>query len=541
MVHGDPKRIDLGTSSFTRLREGNCLYIDKTRFIENFLNESNMVQLVVRQRRLGKSLNLDTLRCFLTDKEDNRTLFKGTYVEGSHVWEMANSAPVFLFDFKSLNKNAFKEEIFEQVRGHIVSYVDVKTLADDLKDRVDRMVKNPQDCTGGLILLTELVYKATGKRSYILIDEYDKLLTDNYDTGFYDEIREFETLFLSAGLKGNNYLEKAMMTGVMRVSRESILSGLNNLFTYDVFSDDLYTDDFGFTEGEMAELATLTDFDRQTARDWYNGVKINGKAIYNTYSVMSYLKTGRLENYWGRSGTVDIILGHLTVERQEVVERLLSGETAEAYIDRRISLHELAGDADDGAFYSLLAQSGYLSVECMDSDDFGSVRIPNRELMNVWRKFILKAFVKNEGKLRTLFDNIGDPPAFDRDVEWFLNDSLSYHDIAMGGSEPERVYHAFVLGILSAYQGSTCKRPLSNRESGGGRYDVLYERPDYQVIFEFKPVADPDKLEAAAKEALAQIDTKRYFAEAPTGKMLVKTGVAFSGKQCRVKSSLHGG
>jgi hypothetical protein len=217
---------------------------------------------------------------------------------------------------------------------------------------LDGLVNNRETNTEGLLILTELVFKTTGKRSYILIDEYDKLLSDNYDSKAYDDIRAFETQFLSAGLKGNNYLEKAMLTGVMRVSRESILSGLNNLQTYDIFSDDVYTDDFGFTEEEIGELLKITDFDKDALKAWYNGVKINGKEIYNTYSVLTFLQKKRFGNYWGRSGTANIIISLLNDDRKETVIRLLNGEEVKTYVKDRISLQELNDDPGDSDFYS---------------------------------------------------------------------------------------------------------------------------------------------------------------------------------------------
>ena len=262
MILGDPKKIDLSISSFDALRSDNKLYVDKTRFIEHFLNEPNSVQLIVRQRRLGKSLNIDMLRCFLTEKEDNRALFTGTYIETRPVWERVNSSPVFLFDFKNLSETKYSLQIFKQIHEYVSFYVNAYKLDEHLRMSYEMFKSDPKDCTDGLLFLTEIVYKTTGKRSYILIDEYDKLLADNYNTKYYDEIKTFETHLFSAGLKGNAYLKKALLTGVMRVSRESMLSGLNNLVTYDLFSDQIYTEDFGLTDEEIDELQGIYHFDK---------------------------------------------------------------------------------------------------------------------------------------------------------------------------------------------------------------------------------------------------------------------------------------
>ncbi|MCL1999374.1 MAG: AAA family ATPase, partial [Turicibacter sp.] len=226
MVVGNPKKIDLSTSSFERMIERGNLYVDKTRIVENFLEEASSVQLITRQRRLGKTLNMDTVRCFLMDKVDNRHLFKGLYIEDSHVWELANSSPVFYFNFKGLHVQTYKIALYSLIVEYIESYCDKENLP---KSVLDYVSSNNCEDTDGLLHLTKAVHHATGKRSYLLIDEYDKMLMDNYKIREYEEIRQYETLLFSAGFKDNPYLEKALITGVMRISRESLFSGLNNI------------------------------------------------------------------------------------------------------------------------------------------------------------------------------------------------------------------------------------------------------------------------------------------------------------------------
>ena len=234
MTIGSIEKINLNTSSFERLITNGHFYVDKTKMIEHFLTSSCDVSLVARQRRLGKSLNMDMLRVFLTDKEDFRHLFKGLYIENSPVWEMANSAPVFCFDFKSLQSDNVKISIYGMVHDYIKQYCTVS----DLPWHIKRYMTNDDfNNASGMHYLTEAVYKTTGKRSYVLIDEYDKLLMDNFRNDSYEEIRNFLTALFSAVLKGNHYLEKAMLTGVLRISHESMFSGLNNIVTYDVFED----------------------------------------------------------------------------------------------------------------------------------------------------------------------------------------------------------------------------------------------------------------------------------------------------------------
>jgi len=537
MIVGDVKKVNLSTSSFERMIDGGSLYVDKTRFIERFLDESSDVQLVTRQRRLGKSLNMDMLRRFLTDKEDFRHLFSGLYIEKSPKWEQVNSAPVFYFDFKLLHSENYDKRFYHMVCDYIRSYCADKDLSGAVRAYLDDGDYRDSD---GLLYLTESVYKATGKRSYILIDEYDKLLMDNYSTDRYDEIRKFETALLSAGLKGNEYLEKALLTGVMRVSRESLFSGLNNIKDYDVFDDQIYTDDFGLTDKEAAELSVLAGFDLDTAREWYNGIRIGDKPIYNTYSVMSYIDSGKLRCYWGMSGTMDMIQGMLNDSRRAKIVRLLNGERVEAEIENRVSLKQLTDGGADDAFYSLLVQGGYLAIdESVPNRGIAILTIPNIELQIVWKSFILKTLYKEPDSIRTLFDNAHNLTEFAKDIEYFINDRLSYHDLAVYDGEDkrkthERLYHIFMLGILSAYEDVRCQHPKSNRESGDGRYDIFVEKPESNYIFEFKACEPDDDFDKVAQTALKQIDVKRYGMDAGTDKRLVKIGIAFCGKRCKV-------
>ena len=542
MITGNIKKIDLSTSSFERIISSGRLYVDKSQLIEHFLNSDSEVNLVARQRRMGKTLNMDMIRCFLTNNQDMRHLFKGLYIETSPVWDKANSSPVFYFDFKTLTTEKYRSQIAKQIDKHICSIVDPTTLNGYLNRLFNDFIKNPDSATDGLLILTEITYEVTGKRSYLLIDEYDNLLMRNYSSDKYEEIRDFETALLSAALKGNNYLEKALLTGVMRISHESMLSGLNNIVTFDVFEDNVYTNDYGLTENEVTELNKLADFDVGELRSWYNGIRFGNKAIYNIYSVMSYLDRGNYDCYWGKSGTMHLIADLINDSKAEVFVRLLNGELAEVSIASRISLRDLAGKASDQAFYSLLVQAGYLALcgKVEGKTAASLVSIPNKELITVWKEFILEKLYSDMPKVKTLFDNADDLKIFSGDLEYFLSDRLSYHDLSVHkgestGQAHERIYHVFLLGVLSAYENIQFKKPLSNRESGNGRYDILVERMEANYIFEFKAAASPEELDKKANEALSQINMKRYGADLDSGKKLVKIGVALYGKMCRVK------
>ena len=534
-------KIDITTSYFKDVICYGNFYVDKTKMIENFLSSSNRVHLIARHRRLGKTLNMDTVRCFLTDKEDLRYLFKGLYIEKSPVWEMAHSTPVFYFDFKTLQAENYKTVIYDMICENIDTYCTETQLSRAAKRYI---TSDDFGNANGFLYLTESVFRATGKRSYILIDEYDKLLMENYNKECYEEIRGFITTLFSSAVKSNPHLEKALLTGVMRISHESMFSGLNNIIAYDVFRDSVYKNDFGFTEEEIDKINNLTEFNISELRQWYNGVRIDGMPIYNTYSVMSYLIHKQYDCFWGKSGTMDIIRNLLNDSRLAVLARLLNGEQVEVPMADRVSLCHLSQSASDQAFYSLLVQAGYFALieKVPGKISTSIVSIPNIELNRVWKEFILENLYPNQTLIRTLFDNINNPEAFAKDLQFFLQDRLSFHDLgAMGGNESkhiyEKPYHIFMLGLLSAYKDVSCKNPLSNRESGNGRYDILAERPDANIIFEFKACNAEDDLDKAAKKALEQITNKRYGEDLDNNKKLIKAGIAFYKKQVRVRCS----
>ncbi|MCL1997417.1 MAG: ATP-binding protein [Turicibacter sp.] len=544
MIKGSINRIDLGTSSFERIIENGGLYVDKTRLVENFLNESSQVHLITRHRRLGKSLNMNMLKCFLTDRADFRHLFKGLYIENSPVWEKANSAPVFYFDFKGLTVEDYKLQIQEITEKYAYSLCEPKNLDGYAKRCFDRIIDGKIAITDSLRKLTEFTHELTGKRSYILIDEYDKILMDNHNSPQYEEIRNFMTLFFSAGVKGNEYLEKALLTGVMRISKESLFSGLNNILVFDVFDDNVYTDDYGFTETEIDELQALANFDKAELKTWYNGIMVNGHAIYNTYSVATFLKNGKYDCHWTMSGVMDIIAKLLNEERMATLARLLNGERILQSVDKRISLKGLSPEYTlDRDFYSLLVQAGYLAVEIESAESpenaLVALTIPNKELMLAWKDFILKYAFKEPTPILNIFRNSNNAEKFAEDLQDILDNRMSYHDFLKPRDEPtkkalERTYQQFMLILLCAYGDSKKRYPTSNRESGDGRYDVFIERKEAYYIFELKSSEKAEDLADDAAVALRQINEKRYGVELDENKRLVRIGLAFFGKQCAV-------
>jgi hypothetical protein len=476
---------------------------------------------------------MDTLRCFLTDREDTRALFEGLSVENSSVWPMLNAAPVFHFTFKGFTADNYKAKIYNMVKDDLTPYYH-QLPASAFKDTLNAYLQTRECDTDAFYFLTRAVYTVTGKKSYILIDEYDKLLMDQIGSEQYEEIRGFLTHLLSAVLKDNAFLEKGLLTGVMRISHEGMFSGLNNIDVFDVFSDPIYKRDFGITEEEMAELQRLRPFDTDEVEKWYNGFRIDGEKLYNIFSVSRYLQKGKFDTYWGKSGTMELVARAMNGDRLRTVTQIAAGEQEAVEYTSLSSLNQI--QLEDGAFYSLLIQAGYLSVISSTFDE-ATVCIPNQEMCIIWKKFIFAAvMLNNSGRARGLF-RIGDPQTFAAVLEQLMTDTLSFWDFRR---QPEQAYHLFLFGGLVFADSSLDPSKIkSNRESGDGRYDIWMEKDGINYIFELKRCTSAGQLKNNADAALRQIDDKRYGAELDRSKPLWKVGISCCKKQCRVKCAVQ--
>jgi hypothetical protein len=401
--------------------------------------------------------------------------------------------------------------------------------------------KKPHLIPDMLRFLTENLYTVLGTKPFVLIDEYDKLIMDSIGTPVFDEVRDFTKAMMSSALKDNPALGKAVLTGVNRIAQESMFSDLNNLKVLDVFKASAFDTDFGFTEEEVAELCTPEEL--ADVRQWYNGFRVGGEKVYFTYSVMSYLDDGTLSNYWGKSGAIDSIKSRLTTERLDTLAELVNGFGEVAVpmsVKDRLSAEDLAGYTADDAFYSLLVQTGYLTYDRTDSQGEYSLSLPNRELVSVWREFILSNVFATQGRAITdTLALIENPEHFNHALASLITNKLSYFDFTAG--EPEQTYHSYIAGMLAGVSIPFA----SNRESGYGRYDVMALLVDKTIIFEFKHLKDTKKedtpqtraaIKDCAQEALKQIVEKNYADAAPKGKPVFAAGIGFLGKMCEVLS-----
>jgi hypothetical protein len=522
-------RIDLGSSQFRRFVEEDLLYIDKTLFVEHVLDDPSTVLLFTRPRRMGKTLNLDTLRTFVDPQiKDAAQLFKGLKIEKSKYYSKMGAHPVIWLSFRDFHPET-KEIEFQR----LIETTAKKYLTEDQMSSIIRKAVNGE----GELLLSAIRYlcqdieAATGQKSFIIIDEYDKLYMDSATQGeaAYEEAKNFTKTIMASCLKDNPSLQKAVITGVNRIAQESMFSDLNNIDVFGVLRNSAYDTDFGFTEEEVSALIDDAD-ELDKVRDWYNNYRVGNSKIYFTYSVMSYLKYGKFGNYWGKSGSINLIQSGLTPQRVEQITSAISGDKFIAPVSDRLNGEDLNGFKASGSFYSLLVQTGYMTFDETESDRNYELSLPNIELKNVWEEFILnKVYDIIESEVVDVLKVADQKEIFQGRFKDLLTNKMSYYDFDV--EEPEKTYHVYVLALLAAVG----LKPKSNKESGLGRYDVLLQRDDANFIFEFKKAQSKDELEDACFRAIEQIKDKDYAAEIENNNPTYFVGIGFNSKSNMVR------
>jgi hypothetical protein len=557
-----PSGVAIGISDFRKLRESGSQYVDKTEFIAGVLEAKAEVLLFPRPRRFGKTTNLSTLRCFVakTD-EDVRPLFAGLAIEQQQdAWAHFQRYPVIYMTFKDAKAPTFdlalaalRQEIRSAYREHRY-LLDSAVLDEEERARFRQILRQEGDEAiywRSLQELSAYLHRHHGEKVAILIDEYDTPIHAGFGAGYYDRIIVFFRNFLSGGLKDNPHLWKGVLTGILRVARESIFSGLNNLAVYSVLRP-AFSTSFGFTPEEVERLAreigceaAIPDMER-----WYNGYRFGDAVVYNPWSVLNFLGSEDrvLRPYWIASGSQEIIRDILLSRAGDPdgeLEMLLRGKSITKLIDENVSLRDLPPGAD--VVWGFLLFTGYLTAtRVRQKGGLVEVRlkIPNREVRAAYRSVFrtwLSLGLGDGKRVQKLVDAIlaGDAEECERLLEDLLLHSLSVHDTGRGPGEPERVYHAFVLGLLVSV--GPRYRVWSNRESGHGRCDVMILRKgagQAGAVLELK-VVDKRRGETPAramKAALRQVREKDYAAElrAAGAGVVREMGVVFDGKRVRV-------
>ncbi|MDM8560267.1 AAA family ATPase [Candidatus Parabeggiatoa sp. HSG14] len=553
-------KLPIGLSDFKEVREKNYYYVDKSLFIQEVINRSSKVLLLPRPRRFGKTLNLSMLRYFLEKREDSLApLFKGLAVEQDiETMKHQGQYPVIFLTFKSC-KGSTLEKCLSEIRGVLLKvYLEYKpliyqTLTQEEKQLYDNITQEKgqsRDWEEALSFLMRLFHRQTGKQVIILLDEYDAPIHAGQEHGYYDEIILFMKMLLGNALKDNSDLEKGVVTGVLRVAKESIFSDLNNLDVLSLLRSE-FDKYFGFTEEEIEKLSkdfSLAKF-ITVLKKWYNGYLFGNRVIYNPWSIISFLMSeDRFPRpYWINTASESLLRDIITrtdPDFQEQIETLLSGSTITTELNENIVLRDL--EYSEQNIWSLLVFSGYLKPVKMIEQPIlplYELAIPNLEVYSFYQNTLKNWLQHKIGRLqlqkllqaliKTDFETFGFL------LKEMVLTILSYHDTA--GKEPEKVYHAFVLGLLTHLMDRYVIR--SNRESGYGRYDVLmipYCKEEPGFIFEFKKVNKPEEKnhKAAMKSALDQIQDKQYMVELREQgiKNIWGIGVVVKGKKVWVES-----
>ena len=533
------RTVAIGIQDFEKIRLENYFYIDKTPFIKEWWESGDSVTLITRPRRFGKTLNMSMVEQFFSVDYANR----GELFEGLSIWEdekyrkLQGTYPVISLSFANVKEREYKttrKKICQLLTNLYTKYsflLDSGLLYEADIDYYKRVSENMDDSDASLALyqLSDYLYRYYGKKVIILLDEYDTPMQEAYVDGYWEKLVGFTRSLFNSTFKTNPWLERAIMTGITRVSKESIFSDLNNLEVVTTTSDK-YAKAFGFTQEEVfaaLEECGLSEEKEQVER-WYDGFIFGEhKDIYNPWSILNFLDKKSYKTYWANTSSNSLV-GKLLREGnrgiKEKFEVLLGGEAVQSTIDEQIVYNQL--DGNERAIWSLLLASGYLKVLTYESyGDIPEGELPryelaltNLEVKLMFRNMIRDWFSEAEADYNDFIKALmlGDKKAMNVYMNRVALDTFSYFDTGSrpSGAEPERFYHGFVLGLIVELQ----RRYIitSNRESGFGRYDVMLEpknpKEDDAIILEFK-VHDPEDettLKDTVQEALQQIERKQY-------------------------------
>ena len=525
------KGIGIGESDFKMLLLRNNYFIDKSIYIKDIIDNQSVVNIITRPRRFGKTLNMSMLRYYFDIKEkDNKELFKGLKImeQDEHYTSKLGYYPVIYMTLKDMQGSNFEEALLQlktELVELFINYADLlksEKLLDIEKEMFSTVLNlkaNKVEIQNALKLLSRLLYKEYDRPVILLIDEYDVPLQTAYVKGYYDEAIDFLKTFYGVTFKDNPYLEKAVLTGVSRIAKESLFSGMNNFKVFTIM-DNEFADDFGITSEEMKKI--IKDFnvedDEEEIKKWYDGYKIgNIEGIYNPWSILNYLTDKELKPYWVNTSSNDLI--KMTLEKssslKEKMIRLLNDENIEVKINLETIIVGIENREEN--IWGLMLQTGYLKIE--EVVDFLSrrykVKFPNYEIKSLFEE-IIDTWFDNKVMGNDLNDILNDLitlnlEEFEKKFKVLVEEMFSYFDI--GKNTAENFYHAFVLGMLVGLKDSYYVN--SNRESGFGRYDIMLEPKDKNAnsfIIEFKVMDDFDEktIEDTVENAKKQIEEKDY-------------------------------
>ena len=559
------KKLPIGLSDFKEIIEYDYYYFDKTKFIENILEDRSKVKLFTRPRRFGKTLNMSMLKYFfdVKNKDENKNLFEGLNISKSEYFNKQGEFPVISISFKDYNEKKW-ESGFREVKGIIERlYTKYKFLTEKM-DEIEiekfnsvRRTLDLADWKNSLLNLSKYLYEYYGKKVIVLIDEYDQPIINSYINGYYNETIDFFKSFYGSVLKDNEYLEMSVITGILRVAKENIFSGLNNLEVHTIL-DSEFTEYFGIMENEVEDA--LKDFgleyELEDVQKWYNGYLFGDTKVYNPWSIINFLKKGKLRPYWvntSGNGLIQLYLEKLKNEIFDEFSRLLNKENIFETINDSMTFGNLEANFEKN-IWNLFFHSGYLTLAKKNDEDEEEVylKIPNEEILKMFSKMFIEVYFRDSNNFSKFTNALksGDIEKFKFELNKILLENTGIFDVS--GNYKEQFYHGLILGLILKLRNEY--EITSNGFAGKGRYDLLLKPKNVLggregIIFELKIVnlvekLEKDnlkeKLEKECEIALKQIDEKKYSSVLRNAgiEKVLKIGIAFLGKEFEVKSEI---
>jgi len=543
----DKKPLPIGIDDFKTIIEEDYYYADKTEMIEKLLDDGAGVTLFTRPRRFGKTLNMSMLNYFfnLKKKEENRKLFENLYISKSKYMNQQGEYPVIYLSFKDIKALNWEKCYFMTKRLITYLYNEFEFLREKLnkKDLSDFdkvwLDEKDADWENSLKNLLRYLYEYYNKKVVVLIDEYDTPIVSGYNNGYKKEVLDLYRSLYSTVLKSNTHLQFSVMTGILRIAKEGIFSGLNNLQVYNIF-EEKFSEYYGLTEEEVLEGLKYynLEYEINDVKEWYDGYQFGNTKVYNPWSIINFLKNGKLKPYWqGTAGneTINELLDRGNREIFDDLEKLFRKETVYKKIR---DFTEFTADINE--IWELFLYSGYLTTSGERKDREHPLRIPNREIMEFFEDRFIDRFTGNYQKFSDTIRYLraGNIEKFGEVLQNEVISSLSYFDT----DKDEKYYKVFLIGIFVALMNDYVR--LSERESGHGRADLILEpkkkeNPGY--IFEFKVAGSEEELKSYAEEGFEQIEEKKYDIELINRGVTEITyiGLAFYKKKLKMKYEKH--
>ena len=544
------KAVPVGIEDFERIVREDYYYVDKTLLIEELLINRAPVTLFTRPRRFGKTLNMSMIKYFfdVKNKEENKKLFENLKISNSEYMSEQGKYPVIFISLKDLKGNSWKE-CLKRLKLFIFDlYIEFEYIREKMnewdKRKFEKVLYEQEDADYimSLKFLADSLYKYYGEKTIILIDEYDAPIINAFDKGYYNEAINFFQTFYSSALKTNNSLKYGILTGITRIIKEGIFSGLNNL-KVDTILNKKYSEYFGLLESEVIEMLDYFDmkYKIEEVKEWYNGYIFGESEVYNPWSIVNYIDNREIKAYWANvSGNtlLENMLNHAGESVYEDLKRFTDGESIEKYISDGTTIKSLL--SNDNEIWQLLLYSGYLTKDEKQEKESDSnvynLRIPNKEIRKYFGNMFLNRFFGTEVKTNILIKALegGDIKKFEKTLGEIMINMLSHFDL---DKEMEKIYQVFMIGLVGFLMGKY--EIISNDESGYGRYDLAMipiKSNEKAYLMEFKISKTKKGMEERAQKALKQIDEKKYDTrlKARGIKNILKIGIAFYGKEVNV-------